>query len=125
MTSKLERSENLPERSENSLPELLPCPFCQQKTDIKLGKKEVWGDYMYFAFCFMCCTCGPQMTSQEKAITAWNTRHHSAERDRAIARAGFEAGGREAYKQKVDYTYLSADDYLQSDEFLSLIGGKK
>jgi hypothetical protein len=102
---------------------LLPCPFCGGA-----AKPKHNGGIKYWVGCVnqKCFakpnSCDPQ--NLDKVIEGWNTRASTAERDKAIARAAFMAGAIEYMKQKSNYTYLTADDYLNSEEFKELSGAK-
>jgi Lar family restriction alleviation protein len=108
----------------SKLPELLECPFCGETKYLHYPIGEV---RTYYTECQSCNAMGPQFAKQgkEEAITAWNTRHHSASRDRAIARAAWEKCSTAFFSSDPSVSFMAADDYLQSDEFLSLIGEKK
>ena len=50
--------------------DLKPCPFCGNKAEIDFFESEC----TWYIGCTN-CTCEIQDLSEEKAISAWNTRH--------------------------------------------------
>lgn len=48
--------------------ELLPCPFCGGRAEIKEGH------YTQYAMCQKCDVMGPNLASREELADAWNTR---------------------------------------------------
>lgn len=48
--------------------ELLPCPFCGGLTCVPCGGDPAW------VMCFRCAATGPECSTRDKAIAAWNRR---------------------------------------------------
>lgn len=56
------------------------CPFCGEKTKIKvllLLHHHMYDDYMYSVSCLTCGSQGPLYRSEKQAVALWNTVHQN------------------------------------------------
>jgi len=61
-----------PSSEKPGLTELLPCPFCGERSCISISVEH--GRPKWFAFCPPCNAHGPWADSESEACSAWNTR---------------------------------------------------
>ncbi len=75
--------------------ELKPCPFCGSVDTRVFNDPDEYGRDSYGVQCGSgsCSICGPQRSSEEEAVAAWNTRQPYDWRDGAITEYGRDMQG--------------------------------